>query len=1297
LESDPELGQVIAEAEAEDGELQGVFIASTTPGYKGSGYVTGFDNDNDRVTLSLDLPEAGTYKVAIRYSNSSDKKQDVSINMGYAFPVEFPNQAGFALTDAGDHYFKAGLNTVSVIKNWGWTDIDAVEIYPATDRQFNIAPGLVDPEADSGAMALYEMLKLQFGHRIISGQTHHYFTDLESIAGRTPLLRAGDFASYTEGYAYLWSGGGHILGKDPDGSTEQLMNWHQASGGKGIISFQWHWHSPSGGEPSANNFYTENTSFDIRQAVIAGTPEYDLIIRDIDDIAAELARFMDAGIPILWRPLHEAGGGWFWWGAKGPEPCKALYNIMFDRMVNHHGLHNLIWVWSTPEESWYPGNDKVDIIGHDSYPGTYNYGNQKHAFDLLQDLTGGEKLIAMTENGPIPDPDACLDTGAPWLYFMSWADLVTQQNSTDHIKSVFSHTDVLTMDSENVRTGTEWRSSLYPEDWKPGYSDAHGRFLHDFSHAGYRGGGVPIPHISSGIVDVTLPPYSADTTGASDVTSILQQALDDVGTSGGGVVYMPAGTYKISVPSGKNYALALTRSNTVLRGAGSDSTFLFHDDTYMRQKSVLYIAPSWASWFSSGGQVTHIRIDLMHPTRVIPVESVSGYQAGDQVIVRNTPTEAFIEEHGMTGLWTSSGIKGVAFKRRIDSIDVDRKLLILDAPTRYPLKTRDLARVYKAKTHLQECGLEDFSVGMRENPKSGWGDEDYAVSGTGAYEAHFAQTLKFEYVENSWVKNVHSYKPPVNSLDVHLLSNCLLLNMCRHITVDSCDFQKPQYEGGGGNGYMYTLQANDCLVSNSRANHSRHNYDFKYPFSNGNVILNCRAENSRYSSDFHMYLSMSNLFDCTTLNGDWLESVFRPYGGPIHGHSSSQSVFYNSVGEAYHPTRSYIVESRQYKWGYIIGTSGEADQVKTDPVSGIQGGYSYDSSPRDFVEGVSQGSDLRPVSLYLDQLHKRMKDNVKLPNYQVEIRVENQLNGDPIPGTEIAIYGEKILSDAGGSASFNRVPESFILSLSNPKYLPYTARQVLIYSDTVLTIRLEENTYQVTFELLDESNLQPFWGVSIYLNEEKEVSDNDGKAYFNTYAGENTYHFQKISYQPEEGSLDVQSDTLVQFLLTRTHADVKIRLKEGTTPVNNAEVKIGEVSLISTSLGLAKFLQLPVDQNYQYSITKEAYVPREGNFLLVSDTTIDVSMEKLSSAAAFLREEAEIQVWPNPTSGILKLICPARDQMNAQILDLNGCVLREFMLEAAEVSLDISRLPAGMYILSVPGEEGNSRLLISKL
>ena len=596
------------------------------------------------------------------------------------------------------------------------------------------------------------------------------------------------------------------------------------------------------------------------------------------------------------------------------------------------------------------------------------------------------------------------------------------------------------------------------------------------------------------------------------MTSKLQEALNDVGSAGGGVVYLPPGIYKLAPPPGKDYALSITYSNTILRGAGPDSSFLFNDDSYMRQKSVIYVAPQWAGWFSSGGLSTEIRYDLMEPTKVIPVASVSGYRAGDELVVLNTATDAFIAEHGMTGMWTTSGMKGVAHKRRIDSVDTRRNLLILDTPTRYPLKTRDLARVHKAKPHLQECGIEDLSIGMLENSKTGWGEEDYGIPGTGAYDAHFAQAVKIEFVENSWLRGVHTYRPPANTQDVHLLSNMLLLNMCRHITVDSCDFQKPQYEGGGGNGYMYTLHSNDCLIRNSRANHSRHNYDFKYPFSNGNVILNCRAENSRYSSDFHMYLSMSNLFDHTTVNGDYLESVFRPYGNPIHGHSSSQSVFYNTVGENYHPDRDYIVESRQYQMGYIIGTSGEAFRVKTDPVAGTQGGYSYDSAPRDFVEGVGKGADLRPVSLYLDQLDRRLKDSVILHTYEVNMLVVNQESREAIAGAEVSVYGETSLTDDQGMATFSQVPESFFLEVSHPHYHPRSLQQHLIYSDTTLTLDLEENTYQVVFEILDQGSMDPMWGVTVRLNDAEEVTDAEGRVIHTAYRGAASYSIEKNSY-----------------------------------------------------------------------------------------------------------------------------------------------------------------------------------------
>jgi len=116
-------------------------------------------------------------------------------------------------------------------------------------------------------------------------------------------------------------------------------------------------------------------------------------------------------------------------------------------MTNYHGLNNLIWVWSTPETDWYPGNAAVDIVGNDSYPGAYNYDPQKSAFDRLYQLNGGTKLIAMSENGPIPNPDDCLTYDAPWAWFMSWSDLVTAQNSNQHIIDVFNNALVLTLES----------------------------------------------------------------------------------------------------------------------------------------------------------------------------------------------------------------------------------------------------------------------------------------------------------------------------------------------------------------------------------------------------------------------------------------------------------------------------------------------------------------------------------------------------------------------------------------------------------------------------------------------------------------------------------------------------------------------------------------------------------------------------------------------------------------------------------------------------------------------------------
>ena len=172
-------------------------------------------------------------------------------------------------------------------------------------------------------------------------------------------------------------------------------------------------------------------------------------MRDIDAIAVQLKRLQKAKVPVLWRPLHEAEGGWFWWGAKGPEPAKKLYRLMYDRLTNYHKLNNLIWVWNSENPAWYPGDAYVDIVSIDSYPQAGDYGPLSNRYDNLKGLVNDRKLIALTENGPIPDPDLLQLYRADWSWFVTWSGNFIQdgiQNDRQHLIEVYNHPYVLTLD-----------------------------------------------------------------------------------------------------------------------------------------------------------------------------------------------------------------------------------------------------------------------------------------------------------------------------------------------------------------------------------------------------------------------------------------------------------------------------------------------------------------------------------------------------------------------------------------------------------------------------------------------------------------------------------------------------------------------------------------------------------------------------------------------------------------------------------------------------------------------------------
>ena len=199
----------------------------------------------------------------------------------------------------------------------------------------------------------------------------------------------------------------------------------------GIVSLMWHWGAPrdvndlSKGYSSYKLYDNNNgTTFSVHNAVTPGTPENKFIISDIDAMAYQLKKFKDAGIPVLWRPLHEAGGywnnvggGWFWWGSGTSADYIALWNIMYDRMTNYHGLDNLIWVWNGQKAAWRPDTNTFDIAGYDNYDSQNSVNSE--LFGLLKNCVP-DKMLALTEVGAMPSESGMDSSGARWLYWNTW-------------------------------------------------------------------------------------------------------------------------------------------------------------------------------------------------------------------------------------------------------------------------------------------------------------------------------------------------------------------------------------------------------------------------------------------------------------------------------------------------------------------------------------------------------------------------------------------------------------------------------------------------------------------------------------------------------------------------------------------------------------------------------------------------------------------------------------------------------------------------------------------------------------
>ncbi len=453
---------------AEDGTGEEYDLTNASGG--GFSYL---DQKGTTVSVEVTVPERGLYELSICYCEPSDpnkKVQYLNINGVNQGEVSFPHNLTFEETSGGVVMLDEGVNTIELKAYWGYTMFDYLTVKPADESLKNLSPTrqLSNPNASDETKRLYNYLCDQYGNHIISGQqeycgSHNYnlyadpdnfikdneqeFDFLKEKTGKMCAIRGIDFLNYYAGATY------------DDNAAERTIQWVNEY--KGIAALVWHWRVPSEEGGTQRNFYVESasadyTTFSVSKALEEGTWENKVLMDDIDEIAKQLTKLKDAGVPVLWRPLHEAEGAWFWWGAEGPEPCKKLYHLLYDQLTNVYGLDNLIWVWNSytyPTSSqWYPGDDVVDIVGYDKYnavDGLPNLSSISSTFYSLVQSTNGQKMVAMTENDTIPSLENLLKDKASWLYFCPWyMNYLTseQNNPVDNLVEIYNSDYCITLD-----------------------------------------------------------------------------------------------------------------------------------------------------------------------------------------------------------------------------------------------------------------------------------------------------------------------------------------------------------------------------------------------------------------------------------------------------------------------------------------------------------------------------------------------------------------------------------------------------------------------------------------------------------------------------------------------------------------------------------------------------------------------------------------------------------------------------------------------------------------------------------
>lgn len=565
-----------------------------------------------------------------------------------------------------------------------------------------------------------------------------------------------------------------------------------------------------------------------------------------------------------------------------------------------------------------------------------------------------------------------------------------------------------------------WRSQLYtPNAGSSVFVERTVNFagrawkLPDHSYVGYRLGaqglaaGVPCNNISI--------------TATGDITSAVQQAVDSLGASGGGMVLIPAGSFTLSRP------ISIPHSNVAVQGAGSRKTTINVPSTYNSGDGVFTLgkrADEWAlGWIDQGTPLTEVTARINRGDKSVTVANAASLRVGQWVMVRQYFWSA-LSQANSAGAWPSyNGFPGGLNAHRTSMFGYLRQVVAvsgsqatLDAPIPWtldpannPVRISDTATpsYFGIRSNIGVAGL---SIHFANNTNGGGRPTGAGVHVEGMYDG--------------WIHDVQIRNTP--RFGIHLLG-------AARITVLNSAVFGVQDHGGGGYGYgLYTESSQNLLIRNVRVEDMRQGFTSRDPMTADLVYMQNQSAGARLGDDTHHGLSHNILWDLHQLS--YGSNVVSSYRGNNSGEAHETAANFtlwnlNSDGaQADYWGGAALVNPSSSGFGIMVGGPGPLSSVfemdrNFNPAqqffanAGLQVATAKEApapgslDQNMLFEGIFRTDALAPSSLLNQQF--RQRTGLALPGYAAGTCRANPPRGawltGEYPGPGQLIYnGEKL-------------------------------------------------------------------------------------------------------------------------------------------------------------------------------------------------------------------------------------------------------------------------------------------------